>query len=77
MVIDRFALIESLRLDGVPLSDVHATLAIDAFRRFGKSRHPAGLDFGDCFSCALAKATGEPLLFKGDDVSRTDIKRAV
>jgi ribonuclease VapC len=77
MVIDRFALIESLRLDGVPLSDVHATLAIDAFRRFGKGRHPAGLNFGDCLSCALAKATGEPLLFKGDDVSRTDIKRAV
>ena len=55
----------------------HVELAIDAFRRVGKGRHPAGLNFGDCFSYALAKATGEPLLFKGDDFSQTDIKRAV
>ncbi len=55
----------------------HLDLAIDAFRRYGKARHPAGLNFGDCFSYALAKATGEPLLFKGDDFSQTDIKRAV
>jgi len=54
----------------------HVDLAIDAFRRYGKGRHPAGLNFGDCFSYALAKATGEPLLFKGDDFSQTDIKRA-
>lgn len=71
------ALIERLALDVVPLSDEQAKLAIDAFRRFGKGRHPAGLNFGDCFSYALAKATGEPLLFKGDDFSRTDIKRAI
>ena len=71
------ALIERLRLDVVALSDEQANLAIDAFRRFGKGRHPAGLNFGDCFSYALAKATGEPLLFKGDDFSQTDIKRAV
>jgi len=55
----------------------HVDVAIDAFRRFGKGRHPAGLNFGDCFSYALAKTTGEPLLFKGDDFSQTDIKRAV
>ena len=54
----------------------HVDLAIDAFRRYGKGRHPAGLNFGDCFSYALAKATGQPLLFKGDDFSKTDIKRA-
>lgn len=71
------ALLETLRLETVPLSADHAGLAIDAFRRFGKGRHPAGLNFGDCFSYALAKATGEPLLFKGDDFSQTDIKRAV
>ena len=71
------ALIERLELDVVALSDEQATLAIEAFRRFGKGRHAAGLNFGDCFSYALAKATGEPLLFKGDDFSRTDIKRAV
>ena len=51
-------------------------LALDAYRRFGKGRHPAGLNYGDCFSYALAKATGEPLLFKGDDFPRTDIERA-
>ena len=71
------ALLETLKLDVVPLSDKQAKLAIDAFRSFGKGRHPAGLNFGDCFSYALAKATGEPLLFKGDDFSQTDVKRAV
>ena len=44
----------------------HLDLAIDASRRFGRGRHPAALNFGDCFSYALAKATGEPLLFKGN-----------
>jgi ribonuclease VapC len=51
-------------------------LAVDAFGRFGKGRHPAGLNFGDCFAYALAKATGEPLLFKGEDFAQTDIPRA-
>ena len=55
----------------------HVDVAVGAFRRFGKGRHPAGLNFGDCFSYALAKAAGEPLLFKGDDFSQTDIGRAV
>ena len=71
------ALLETLRVETVPLSADHARLAIDAFRQFGKGRHPAGLNFGDCFSYALAKATGEPLLFKGDDFSQTDTKRVV
>ena len=61
----------------MPLSVDHTSLAIDTFRRFRKGRHPAGLNFGDCFSYALARATGEPLLFKGDDFLQTDIKRAV
>jgi len=47
-----------------------------AWRRFGKGRHPAGLNFGDCFSYALSALTQEPLLFKGDDFSRTDIEAA-
>ncbi len=64
-------------VETVPFGPEHVELAVDAFRRFGKGRHPAGLNFGDCFSYALAKATGEPLLFKGDDFSQTDIKRAV
>ena len=50
-----------------------AEVARGAWRRFGKGRHTAGLNFGDCFSYALAKVTGEPLLFKGDDFAQTDI----
>jgi ribonuclease VapC len=45
-----------------------------AFRAFGKGRHPAGLNFGDCFSYALSASTGQPLLFKGRDFARTDIE---
>jgi len=55
----------------------HAERAIDAFRRFGKGRHQAGLNIGDCFSYALASAMNLPLLFKGDDFGRTDIRPAV
>jgi ribonuclease VapC len=44
-----------------------------AWRHFGKGRHPAGLNFGDCFAYALAASSGEPLLFKGDDFRQTDI----
>jgi ribonuclease VapC len=47
-----------------------------AWRRYGKGRHPAGLNYGDCFSYALAALTGEALLFKGNDFSQTDIARA-
>jgi len=53
-----------------------ALLARQAFLAFGKGRHPAALNFGDCFSYALAKERGEPLLFVGDDFTRTDIKAA-
>jgi ribonuclease VapC len=73
---DLESLLTETSVEIVPLTSVQAKLAIDAFRRYGKGRHPAGLNFGDCFSYALAKATGEPLLFKGDDFSQTDIKRA-
>jgi ribonuclease VapC len=54
-----------------------ALLAREAFRRFGKGRHRAALNFGDCFSYALAKALDEPLLFKGGDFGLTDITPAV
>jgi ribonuclease VapC len=53
-----------------------AHLARQAFLDFGKGRHPAQLNFGDCFAYALARATGEPLLFKGTDFSKTDILKA-
>ena len=56
-----------------PVSVDHAYLARQAFHDFGKGRHPAALNFGDCFSYALAKANREPLLFKGDDFRKTDI----
>ena len=53
-----------------------AVLARQAFARFGKGRAPAGLNFGDCFAYALARAMGRPLLFKGADFAQTDIKAA-
>ena len=59
-----------------PVTFRQAKIAREAYRDFGKGRHRAGLNFGDCFSYALAKATGEPLLFKGDDFRHTDIEPA-
>jgi ribonuclease VapC len=60
-----------------PVTVEQAHLARQAFLDFGKGRHAAGLNFGDCFSYALAKITGEPLLFKGEDFKRTDIPSAL
>ena len=57
----------------VPLDARQADIARRAWRRFGKGRHPAGLNFGDCFAYALAAARQEPLLFKGNDFSKTDL----
>ncbi len=51
-------------------------LAIDAYARFGKGRHPAALNFGDCFAYACARAANAPLLYKGDDFPQTDIETA-
>jgi ribonuclease VapC len=60
------------------VTEAQAQIAREAYRDFGKgSGHPAGLNFGDCFAYALAKATGEPILFKGDDFSRTDLSPAL
>lgn len=61
----------------VPVTADQAALALDGWRRFGKGRHRAKLNLGDCFAYALAKASGEPLLFKGDDFAHTDVQRAV
>ncbi len=57
----------------VPVDEHHVQIARKAWRRYGKGRDPAALNFGDCFSYALAAATGEPLLFIGDDFARTDV----
>jgi ribonuclease VapC len=60
-----------------PVTEDQARIAREAYRDFGKgSGHPAKLNFGDCFAYALAKAKGEPLLFKGDDFAHTDVKAA-
>ncbi len=61
-----------------PVTQTQARIAREAYRDFGKGRrHPAGLNLGDCFAYALAKETAEPLLFKGEDFRRTDIKPAL
>lgn len=56
-----------------PVDEVLAQRAIDAWRRFGKGRHPASLNFGDCFTYALAEHSGYPILCVGDDFARTDL----
>ena len=70
------ALIERAGIEVVPISAEQATIARRAWRRFGKGRHAAGLNLGDCLAYALAESTREPLLFKGDDFTRTDIEAA-
>jgi ribonuclease VapC len=60
-----------------PFTVEQAHVARQAFLDFGKGRHAAGLNFGDCFAYALAKTTGEPLLFKGEDFKKTDIPSAL
>jgi ribonuclease VapC len=76
----REAFDEMLRLFTIqiePVSEAQAYLALDAYDRFGKGTgHPAGLNYGDCFSYALAKQAGEPLLFKGNDFTHTDLEAA-
>ena len=64
----------SMRVESVTLRQ--AELARQAYRDFGKGRHKAGLNFGDCFAYALAKDLDEPLLFKGDDFRHTDVEIA-
>ncbi len=62
------------RLRMEPVTEIHARIAREAYRDFGKGTgHPAKLNFGDCFAYALAKATNEPLLYKGDDFVNTDL----
>lgn len=71
-------LLSDLAIGVVPFSREQAVLAIDAFRQYGRGTgHPAKLNFGDCFTYALAKSRSEPVLFKGDDFSRTDLAAAV
>ncbi len=74
-VISRFLLEGDVAV--VPFTDAHFGTALDAWLRFGRGRHPANLNFGDCLSYAVAKLAGEPLLFTGQDFHRTDLRPAV
>ncbi len=65
--------LETASIRVVPISDATASAAIEAFGRFGKGRHAAGLNLGDCFAYACANAHRAPLLYKGDDFIRTDV----
>ena len=67
-------LIAKAQISLISVDEEQANLARRAFRKYGKGRHPAGLNFGDCFSYALSKALQEPLLFKGNDFSKTDVE---
>jgi ribonuclease VapC len=68
------AFLEQAAIELMPVTREQTDAARRAWRRFGKGIHPAALNFGDCFAYALAKTHGEPLLFKGEDFSRTDVE---
>jgi ribonuclease VapC len=68
------AVLRNLAVTVVAFDDHQADIARDAFIRYGKGRHPAGLNFGDCAAYALAIAEAEPLLFKGTDFAATDVE---
>ncbi len=65
--------VQETRTEIVALGAEHWTVAVDAFGRFGKGRHPAGLNFGDCLTYAVARVADEPLLCVGADFTRTDL----
>jgi len=73
-VLQRF--LRSFEVIVIPFGESHGLEAIDAYRRFGKGRHPAALNFGDCLTYAIANLAAQPLLFVGDDFSKTDIQGA-
>jgi ribonuclease VapC len=73
-LLDRF--LRDFGVVPVAFGEPHWREALEAFRRFGKGRHPAALNFGDCLSYAVARLAGHPLLFVGDDFPRTDIEVA-
>ncbi len=70
-------LVEELGLAVLPFEAVHAREARDAFLRYGRGRHPAGLNFGDCLTYAVARVAGQALLFVGSDFRQTDLEPAL
>jgi ribonuclease VapC len=71
------ALLRESRMTTVAFDEPQSNLAFDAYRRWGKGNRPAGLNLGDCVSYALAKSLNAPLLYKGEDFARTDVRRAL
>ena len=69
-------LLRILEAEIVAFTEDHFEAAVDAFLRYGKGRHPAGLNFGDCMAYAFARVSGLPLLYTGDDFSKTDVQAA-
>lgn len=74
---DLDAFIRQARIEIVPVTEEQAHVARQAYAEYGRGRHKAHLNFGDCFAYALSKVTGEPLLFKGRDFLRTDVVSAL
>ena len=72
--LERF--LDEVGIQEVPFGELHWREAVDAYRRYGKGRHPAALNFGDCMTYAVAALAGEPLLFTGDDFMKTDLTDA-
>jgi len=70
-------LVHRAEITVVPVEAEHVAEARRAWRRFGRGRHAAGLNFGDVFAYALARVSSEPLLFKGEDFSKTDVARVL
>jgi ribonuclease VapC len=68
--------VQEFRISVVPFTDEHWPIAIDAYARFGKGRHAAALNFGDCLTYAIASLASQPLLYVGEDFSKTDLARA-
>lgn len=66
-------LLDEFGIQEIPFGEIHWREAVDVFRRYGKGRHPAALNFGDCMTYATARLAGEPLAFIGDDFALTDL----
>lgn len=69
--------VQECRLTVIPFTDGHWPIAVEAFRQYGKGRHPAALNFGDCLTYAVAKQAGQALLCVGHDFARTDLPLAI
>lgn len=69
-------LLEEMNIVVLPFSEAHFGMAVGAWQKYGKGQHPAGLNFGDCLTYAMAKATDMPLLYVGKDFTQTDLKLA-